>query len=136
MLWSWTSFNKNSTNVTTLKSSIHYMLRVLVPVDFQLCKEYQDFVTNIFNILEIVYGFNRVFIYTLFSFVSFDTATKGFIYKCYVNIEKVLSCKTYAGNSTQTSLVLGLQRLICRFRYYCTGIKVCRNTLLSFSALT
>ena len=58
------------------------MSTILVPADYQLCKEYQDFVTKIFNILEIIYGFNRIFIYILFSFPSFDIATKGFISKC------------------------------------------------------
>ena len=56
-LSSWTAFNKNVTDVTTFKSIMNYMPATPEPLDYKVCKEYLDFLVNIFDTLEIPYSF-------------------------------------------------------------------------------
>ena len=56
-LSSWTAFNKNVTDVTTFKSIMNYMPAIPEPLDYKVCKEYLDFLVNIFDTLEIPYSF-------------------------------------------------------------------------------
>ena len=129
LLGSWTAFNEIVTDVTTFKSIINYMPTIPEAPDYKVCKEYLDFVVNTFDILEIPCGFvhadeqvySRLLHLTHFSPVShFDTGlkwvnmeAKGSTCKCYTNIRRVPSAKSYTENTIQTPSVYEVQRQVC-----------------------